>query len=192
MKHIKLVSILSLTLLTLGACGASNQEGTDTNTKQETTSKESNNDNKKTVKDIKKTTFNTNDSKELKTNAYNIKITDHKVIPAGEEGNEYGKEAIIAFWYETTASKDEDESDNLTPMKAWMSSFIATQGKDKNLSIASLNDDSFDETQKETIKPGETIKGATAYKLINEETPVELTAQNISGETFGSLTFDVK
>lgn len=73
-----------------------------------------------------------------------------------------------------------------------MSSFIATQGKDKNLSIASLNDDSFDETQKETIKPGETIKGATAYKLINEETPVELTAQNISGETFGSLTFDVK
>ena len=54
MKHIKLVSILSLTLLTLGACGASNQEGTDTNTKQETTSKESNNDDKKTVKDIKK------------------------------------------------------------------------------------------------------------------------------------------
>lgn len=49
MKHIKLVSILSLTLLTLGACGASNQEGTDTNTKQETTSKESSNDDKKTV-----------------------------------------------------------------------------------------------------------------------------------------------
>lgn len=59
-----------------------------------------------------------------------LKITKYKVIPVGEEGNEYGDAPVIAFWYETINKTEKD----ISPMTAWFASFPAgpIQNNDKN------------------------------------------------------------
>ena len=59
-----------------------------------------------------------------------LKITKYKVIPVGEEGNEYGDAPVIAFWYETTNKTEKD----ISPMTAWFASFPEgpIQDNDKN------------------------------------------------------------
>ena len=48
-----------------------------------------------------------------------LKITKYKVIPVGEEGNEYGDAPVIAFWYETTNKTEKD----ISPITAWFVAF---------------------------------------------------------------------
>ena len=124
-----------------------------------------------------------------------LKITKYKVIPVGEEGNEYGDAPVIAFWYETTNKTEKD----ISPMTAWFASFPEgpIQDNDKNkvnkLQVANHPDNSLLNDQLVTIKKDGTISGAIAYKLTDITTPVKLTAyKGIGGIELGSQEFAVK
>lgn len=49
----------------------------------------------------------------LTTPEKNIVITDHKVIPVGKTGNEYGSKPVIAFWYRITNQTDRHLDPNI-------------------------------------------------------------------------------
>ena len=124
-----------------------------------------------------------------------LKITKYKVIPVGEEGNEYGDAPVIAFWYETTNKTEKD----ISPMTAWFASFPEgpIQDNDKNkvnkLQVALHPDKALVNDQMSKIKKGGTVSGAIAYKLTDITTPVKLTAyKGISGIELGSQEFAVK
>lgn len=123
-----------------------------------------------------------------------IEITDYKVIPVGETGNEYGEKPVIAFWYKTTnLSGNEDVS----PLAAWTAMFACVQDNDANavneLEAASLPDERFLDSQMETIKKDGTVESAVAYNLDDTETPVTLKAtQGIGGADLGEQTYNIK
>lgn len=122
-----------------------------------------------------------------------IEITSWKVIPVGETGNEYGDKPVIAFWYNTTNLSGKD---NINPSSAWIAMFTAVQDNDPNmvneLSVGSLPDSAYRETQMSTIKEGGTLDNAIAYELDDETTPVILKAtKGILGEPLGEQTFDI-
>ena len=130
---------------------------------------------------------------EIVVKDYTIKITDWKVIPVGEKGNEYGKSPVIAFWYDTTNTSGKE----INPTSAWIYIMEAVQDNDPNtvneLNVASLPDDQFRDTQLQKIKQGGTVSNAVAYELTDEETTVELTAKSsMIGDSIGSMTFDIK
>ena len=80
---------------------------------------------------------------EIVTKDYSIKITDWKVIEAGDEGNEYGDKPVIAFWYDTTNTSGKE----IDPMTSWLYTITAVQDNDPNainkLNTAMLPDASF-------------------------------------------------
>lgn len=124
-----------------------------------------------------------------------LKITKYKVIPVGEEGNEYGDAPVITFWYETTNKTEKD----ISPMTAWFASFPEgpIQDNDKNkvnkLQVALHPDKALVNDQMSKIKKGGTVSGAIAYKLTDLTTPVKLTAyKGIGGIELGSQEFAVK
>lgn len=118
-----------------------------------------------------------------------IVITEHKLIPVGDEGNEYGDKPVIAFWYEITNLTDDDVS----PLN-WIYYFTAYQDNNPNaeneLNISSLPDDRFLDSQTETIKEGGTVENAMAYELDDETTPVDLVAHDFTTE-FGRTTYNL-
>lgn len=124
-----------------------------------------------------------------------LKITKYKVIPVGEEGNEYGDAPVIAFWYETTNKTEKD----ISPMTAWFAAFPQgpIQDNDKNkvnkLQVALHPDKTLVNDQMSKIKKGGILSGAIAYKLTDLTTPVKLTAyKGIGGIELGSQEFAVK
>lgn len=122
-----------------------------------------------------------------------IEITDWKVIPAGEAGNEYGDAPIIAFWYNTT---NLSEKDSITPLTAWFAMFTAVQDNDPNmvnkLDAASHPDNELLDNQTAQIKQNGTVANAVAYTLTDETTPVVLKAtKGILGEELGEQTFEI-
>lgn len=128
----------------------------------------------------------------LTTPEMKIVITEHKIIPVGQTGNEYGSKPVIAFWYETTNLSDED----VTPMN-WIYAFTAYQDNNPNaeneLEIASLPDDRFLDSQTETIKKGGTVENAVAYELDDDTTPVDLVASDDLGMTdIGRVTYNLE
>lgn len=131
----------------------------------------------------------------LETNKVKIVITEYKVIPVGEAGNEYGEKPVIAFWYDTTNIAGED----INPTTAWSSYFKAFQDNSENavneLQVGVLPDEQFMDTQLETIKKGGTVSNAVSYELDDEVTPVDLTAKelvSLNDETYGTQRFDIK
>ena len=125
-----------------------------------------------------------------------LKITKYKVIPVGEEGNEYGDAPVIAFWYETT---NKSGKDIINPMSAWFAAFpegpIQDNDKNKvnNLKVAGHPDKTLLNDQSATIKKDGTLSGAIAYELTDLTTPVKLTAyKGIGGIELGSQEFAVK
>lgn len=130
----------------------------------------------------------------LITESYAIKITDHEIIPPGEENN-YNDEPIIIFLFETTVSED-STNDSITPSSAWLSSFEVIQDNnddfinDLELTILYDKDDSSDKK----IKPGGTISGSMSYKLTDNETPVTIIAlENIvNGKEIGRHDYQVE
>jgi hypothetical protein len=121
-----------------------------------------------------------------------IKITDVKTIPAGAAGNEYGEKPVIAFWYEITNLTGDD----LSP-REWIYLFSAIQDNDPNvvneLELASLPDDRFRDSQRETIKKGGTVANAVAYELDDKTTPVDLVASEDLGFTeTGRMTYNLE
>ncbi|SNU07858.1 protein of unknown function [Lachnospiraceae bacterium] len=124
---------------------------------------------------------------------YTMKITDWKVIPVGEKGNEYGKSPVIAFWYDTTNTSGKE----IDPTTSWISIMEAVQDNDPNavneLNVSSLPDDQFLDSQLQKIKKDGTVSNAVAYELTDDTTPVELTAKSsLIGDPIGSMTFDIK
>ena len=124
-----------------------------------------------------------------------LKITKYKVIPVGEEGNEYGDAPVIAFWYETTNKTEKD----ISPMTAWFAAFPQgpIQDNDKNkfnkLQVAIHPDKTLVNDQMSKIKKDGTVSGAIAYKLTDLTTPVKLTAyKGIGGIELGSQEFAIK
>ena len=112
---------------------------------------------------------------------YTIEIIDYKVIPAGEEGNEYGDEPVIAFWYNTTNTSGKDTNPMNDPNIV------------NELNGASLPDSRFLDSQMATIKEGGTIENAMAYTLTDDTTPVLLQAKkNMFGDVFFEQLFELK
>lgn len=129
----------------------------------------------------------------LETQDLRFEITDWKVIPAGQTGNEYGDKPVIAFWYNVTNISGKQQ---VTPMASWITMFQAFQDTDPNLvnelSVAALPDAAFLETQLEQIKPGCTAQCACAYYLDSESVPVVLKAGGLfGGPGYGEQTFDI-
>ena len=125
-----------------------------------------------------------------------IKITKYKVIPVGEEGNEYGENPVIFFWYDTTKKR---EKDIMNPMSAGFAAFPEgpIQDNDKNkvnkLKVASHPDKTLLNDQSATIKKDGTLSGAVAYELTDLTTPVNLTAyKGVGGIELGRQEFAVK
>lgn len=124
-----------------------------------------------------------------------IEITDVKIIPKGEKGNEYGEKDVIAFWYKTT--KIDETIESLDPMTAWISYFTAYQDNNENsvneLEVAALPDEKFLDSQMEEIKVGGTVENAMAYYLDDNTTPVLLKCSDFLQETtYGEQTFEIK
>ena len=129
----------------------------------------------------------------LRGNSYSVRITSHKVINPGEEGNEYGDKPVIAFWYDTLVSPDYKNDRPINPMSSWIMNFKAIQDNDPNaineLQIASLPDKNFLQSQMSQIKPGGTVANAVAYYLTDTTTPVKLTAEDMMGTEYGSFEY---
>jgi hypothetical protein len=128
----------------------------------------------------------------LTTPEMRIEITDHKIIPVGAKGNEYGKKPVIAFWYKITNLTDKD----LTPME-WLWVFTAYQDNNPNaenkLQLGLSPDDRFGDSHMENIKKGGTVEDAIAYELDDETTPVDLVASELFGITdIGKMTYNLK
>ena len=129
----------------------------------------------------------------LRGNSYSVRITSHKVINPGEEGNEYGNKPVIAFWYDTLVSQDYKNDRPIDPMSSWIMNFKAVQDNDPNaineLQIASLPDKNFLQSQMSQIKPGGTVANAVAYELTDTTTPVKLTEKDMMGTEYGSFEY---
>ncbi|MGE8037812.1 DUF5067 domain-containing protein [Lysinibacillus sp. NPDC093692] len=130
---------------------------------------------------------------EVKIEDVKIKITETKVIPVGEKGNEYGEKPVFAIWYETTNLSDKE----INPISAWIAVFTGIQDNNPNavneLEVGSLPDDRFSNSQLENIKKDGTVENAVAYDLDDLETPVTLLAKKgLMGEELGTQDYPVK
>lgn len=128
----------------------------------------------------------------LTTPEMKIEITDHKIIPVGGTGNEYGSKPVIGLWYKITNLTGKDVS----PMN-FLYVFTAYQDNNPNaenkLDVGSLPDSKFLDSQTEKIKKGGTVENAIAYELDDETTPVDLVASNDLGMTnIGKMTYKLK
>lgn len=110
----------------------------------------------------------------LTTDDVRIEITEHRVIPVGAAGNEYGSSPVIAFWYSVTNLSGKET----TATTAFMFSIAAFQDNDPNaenkLSVGLLPDPQFRDSQLQKIKKDGTVQNAIAFQLDDETTPVDL------------------
>lgn len=129
----------------------------------------------------------------LTTPEVKIVITQHKVIPVGAKGNEYGDKPVLAFWYEITNRTAKKTS----PME-WVFLFTAYQDNNPNaeneLDVAMSPDDRFLDSDSENIKKGGTVQSAVGYELDDTTTPVELVANDSLGfgDDLGRVTYKLK
>jgi len=189
-----IVLFSALTLFTMVGCGNGEEEATNKeDSPKEEVVTETETDTKETETEVtenKEVYFKDN---EVKLNDLKITITETKVIPVGEAGNEYSDKPVFAIWYDTTNLSDKE----LDPTTAWMAVFEAIQDNDPNmvnsLEVAGHPDDELLDTQLSTIKKDGTLKNAVAYELDDLETPVKLIAtQGIAGDKLGEQTYEVK
>lgn len=121
-----------------------------------------------------------------------IEIKETKVIPAGEEGNEYGEKPVFAIWYDATNKSDKD----IDPNMAWFAIFTAVQDNDPDmvneLEVAGLPDESHLDSQSNYIKKGGTVENSVAYELDDKKTPVILIAtQGVGGEEISRAKYEI-
>lgn len=126
-----------------------------------------------------------------------ITITKYKVIPVGEEGNQYGKNPVIAFWYDTTNISGKDI---INPTSAWFAFFgendSVVQDNDKNkinkLQVGISPDITLSDNGSVTIKKDGTVSYAIAYELTDTTTPVVLKAyKGYTGKLLGEQEFKI-
>lgn len=206
MKKFKLLAMVGICGIALAACGGKETTSKESAAPKETTALESSAviesevASSEVVKEdgdfVESAADAYFDGTILKGNTYSVKITDHKVIPVGEPGNEYGENPVIAFWFDTLVSPDYDNSVPIDPNTAWIMNFTAVQDNDPNmvneLNVGSLPDEKHLDSQMAQIKPGGTVSSSMAYELTDDETPVTLTAGSMLGDDFGSMDFEIK
>jgi hypothetical protein len=128
----------------------------------------------------------------LTTDEVKIAITDYRVIPVGEVGNEYGDVPVLAIWYDTTNLGTSDQ--DISPAE-FIYMFEAFQDNDPDrentLDVGMLPDDAFLDTQMENIKAGGTLSNAIAYELDDTTTQVELVAGGMIGDEIGRMSFNL-
>lgn len=175
----------------LAGCGGAATETGSGTTASSSTSSESSSSNASESTDASTSTSSFKDGV-LTTPKMKIEITDHKIIPVGKKGNEYGSKPVIAFWYKTTNLGDEKVSP--TDIIMVMSAFQDTNPNAENqLNVGALPDDKFLDTQLENIKKGGTVENAIAYELDDLTTPVVLVASEDLGATeIGRVTYELK
>ncbi|MCR4892004.1 MAG: DUF5067 domain-containing protein [Lachnospiraceae bacterium] len=127
------------------------------------------------------------------TSDYVLIITDYKVIQPGEPGNPQGEGPVIAFWYDTTSTSDNE----ISPTAAWGSAIKLTQSPDAEtnyeLDMTTIPDEKFLDTQMQVIAKGDTLSGAVAYRLADEKAPVVLTARDsLVGKELGRQVFPLE
>lgn len=127
----------------------------------------------------------------LTTPDLKIQITRHKVIKAGQKGNEYGEKPVVAFWYKTTnvSGKKADPTDFIFNISAYQDN---NPNAENQLNVGMLPDDRFLDSQTETIKKGGTVESAIAYELDDMVTPVDLVATEGLDEVIGKATYKLK
>jgi hypothetical protein len=127
----------------------------------------------------------------LTTSEMKIQVLRHKVIKAGQKGNEYGDKPVIAFWYKTTnlSGDDVDPTDFIFHFNAYQDN---NPNAVNELEVGSLPDDRFLDSQTETIKKGGTVENAIAYELDDLVTPVELVATEGLDEVIGKATYALR
>ena len=190
-KLIMCAILAAITAATLTACGGNTSTPDASSDASASTSQSASDTAKDTGESTSGYSFKDN---VLTSQDAKIEITDYKVIPVGETGNEYGEKPVIAFWYKTTnLSGNEDVS----PLAVWTAMFTCVQDNDANavneLEAASLPDERFLDSQMETIKKDGTVESAVAYNLDDTETPVTLKAtQGIGGADLGEQTYNIK
>lgn len=182
MKKILVLLVALLMVFSLVACGDSSK---DTKTEDVSSNTQEN-------KDESKDNIYFKDN-EVKIEDLKIKITETKVIPVGEPGNEHGEKPVFAIWYETTNLTDED----INPSIAWIAVFTAIQDNNPNavneLEVGPLPDEKHQDSQLETIKKNGTVENSIAYELDDLETPVTLVAnQGVSGDEIGRKEYKIK
>lgn len=186
-KKLAAVAMAFCLVATFTACGDSSDSSGSDDTKEEASGETS--EESEEAEEESSTGFADN---VLTTDKYTITITDYKVIPAGEPGNEYSDKPVIAFWYDVNNISDED----LDPSNAWIWVFTAIQDNDPDkvneLEMGSLPDEQFLDSQMEKIKIGGTVSNAVAYELDDTETPVTLKAEELLGDSYGEQTFELK
>nr|WP_269108510.1 DUF5067 domain-containing protein [Lacticaseibacillus saniviri] len=167
----------------MAACGSSNSSSNSSSGKSSSAIK---------VRKESKTDEPSFKNNKLTLTDLDIQITQEKVIPVGQKGNEYGKKPVIAFWYKVTNKTGKEIDPSI-----FISLFEAVQDNDKNkvnkLNVAALPDERFLDSQSQTIKKGGTVENAVAYDLTDETTPIKLTATvPATGKEAGSQTYDIK
>lgn len=199
----RILFILLATLFALSACGSDNQNADESNETVEENQGETQEDS--TQEDSTQEDAEQNESDEeapndiyfedgvAKIEDVMVEITETKVIPVGEEGNEHGDGPVFAIWYEATNFTDED----IDPTTAWIAIFEAVQDNDEDmvneLGVGSLPDEDHLDTQTNTIKKDGTVENSIAYELDDEETPVTLIAtQGLVGDEIGREVYEIK
>lgn len=119
-----------------------------------------------------------------------IKITDYKVIPKGQNGNDLNDGDVIEFYYEVTNV----DAEEISASTAWIALIEAIQDNDPNVVNkleVGINPDGTPDTDFEDIKIGGTVASRTCYVLTDNVTPVTLKAGTIAGASYGEQTFDI-
>ena len=120
-----------------------------------------------------------------------IKITDYKVIPKGQDGNDYNDGDVIEFYYDVTNV----DAEELTASTAWIALIDAIQDNDPNVVNrleVGMNPDGTPDSDFENIKIGGTVSSRICYVLTDSETPVTLKAGTMAGDDYGSQTYEIK
>ena len=129
----------------------------------------------------------------LTTPEVRVEITDYRVIQPGGEGNQYGKDPVLAIWYDTTNLGSESE-DAPNPLGVFIPVFTAYQDNNPDvvntLSVGMMPDLELLDYQTAAIKPGRTAPNAIAYVLTDLTTPVELAA-TYDNQEVGRMTFNL-
>ena len=127
----------------------------------------------------------------LTANQVIIKITDYKVIPKGQDGNDYNDGNVIEFYYDVTNV----DAEELTASTAWIALIDAIQDNDPNVVNrleVGMNPDGTPDSDFENIKIGGTVSSRICYVLTDNVTPVVLKAGTMAGDDYGSQTFEIK
>ena len=122
---------------------------------------------------------------------YTIKITDYRVIPPGEYGNEDGVVPIIGFWFETTNTSGSE----IDPSSAWIFSVTAFQdedGSEYELNLSDVPDENYRDSESEPIESGSTVPSAISYELSNASSAVTLKIMDdTTGASIGQKKYEI-